>query len=72
MLKEYYPLFINGKWEDSSNGEVFETHNPATGEVLAKVAKATKAMWTKRWRRPGRHSRTASGPNFLRPDAHEC
>lgn len=43
MLKEYYPLFINGKWEDSGNGEVFETHNPATGEVIAKVAKATKA-----------------------------
>ncbi|MFM1654540.1 aldehyde dehydrogenase family protein [Brevibacillus sp. B_LB10_24] len=43
VLKDYYQLFINGKYEDSSSGEFFETHNPATGEVLARVAKAAKA-----------------------------
>ncbi len=42
MVKSYYPLFINGQWVDSSNGATFETYNPATGETLAKVAKATK------------------------------
>jgi len=41
-MKKHYQLFINGQYVDSSNGEVFETHNPATGEVLATVAKATK------------------------------
>ncbi|WP_018130114.1 aldehyde dehydrogenase family protein [Effusibacillus pohliae] len=42
MLKESYQLLINGKHVDASSGEFFETYNPATGEVLAKVAKATR------------------------------
>ena len=43
MLREEYHLFINGKRKEAENGEWFETYNPATGEVLAKVAKATTA-----------------------------
>jgi acyl-CoA reductase-like NAD-dependent aldehyde dehydrogenase len=43
MLKERYPLYINGQYVESSSGEYFETYNPATGEVLAQVAKANKA-----------------------------
>lgn len=42
VLKDSYQLFINGDYSNSSNNEFFETYNPATGEVLAKVAKATK------------------------------
>jgi acyl-CoA reductase-like NAD-dependent aldehyde dehydrogenase len=42
MLKENYQLLINGEYVNSSNEEIFETYNPATGEVLATVAKATK------------------------------
>ncbi len=42
VLKEEYQLLINGEYINSSNEQFFETHNPATGEVLAKVAKATK------------------------------
>jgi betaine-aldehyde dehydrogenase len=42
VIKETYQLFINGEYTNSSNNEFFETYNPATGEVLAKVAKATK------------------------------
>lgn len=42
MIKDTYQLMINGDYSNSSNNEFFETHNPATGEVLAKVAKATK------------------------------
>ncbi|KAB2330496.1 aldehyde dehydrogenase [Cytobacillus depressus] len=42
MLKDTYQLFINGEYTNSSNEQFFETHNPATGEVLARVAKATK------------------------------
>ncbi|PLR78750.1 betaine-aldehyde dehydrogenase [Bacillus sp. V3-13] len=41
-LKVKYQLLINGEYTDSSNEQFFETHNPATGEVLARVAKATK------------------------------
>ena len=43
MAKESYQLLINGEYVDSSTGEFFETYNPATGEVLATVAKAAKA-----------------------------
>src|SRR5213596_3439005 len=31
-------LFIGGRWVESASGKTFETLNPATGEVLAKVA----------------------------------
>jgi aldehyde dehydrogenase (NAD+) len=36
-------LFIDNKWVDPVDGGDFETINPATGEVLAKVAAADKA-----------------------------
>ena len=36
-------LFIGGKWVDAASGETFETLDPATGEVVAHVAKAAKA-----------------------------
>jgi aldehyde dehydrogenase (NAD+) len=31
-------LLIDGKWVEAASGKTFESINPATGEVLAKVA----------------------------------
>lgn len=42
ILKDYYPLFINGEYRDASNGEKIEVINPATGELLTTVAKGTR------------------------------
>ena len=42
-LKERYDLYIDGKWVPASDGGVFTTTNPATGQVLAQCAEATKA-----------------------------
>ena len=42
-LKERYDLYIGGKWVPASDGGVFTTTNPATGQVLAQCAEATKA-----------------------------
>jgi aldehyde dehydrogenase (NAD+) len=39
---QQFPLFINGEWTPVSSGETFDVINPATGEVAAKVAKASK------------------------------
>jgi len=36
-------LLIDGKWVNAASGKSFETLNPATGEVIAKVAEADKA-----------------------------
>jgi aldehyde dehydrogenase (NAD+) len=36
-------LLIDGKWVDAASGKTFETVNPATGDVIAKVAEADKA-----------------------------
>lgn len=36
-------LYIDGRWVDGERGETFQSHNPATGEVLATVAQATPA-----------------------------
>src|SRR5258705_882969 len=34
----YKKMLIDGKWVDAGSGKKFETHNPATGELLATVA----------------------------------
>jgi acyl-CoA reductase-like NAD-dependent aldehyde dehydrogenase len=36
-------LLIDGKWVDAASGKTFETINPTTGEVLARVAEADTA-----------------------------
>jgi len=33
-------LFIGGRWTDAADGKTFETRDPSTGEVLARVAEA--------------------------------
>ncbi|WP_307395289.1 aldehyde dehydrogenase family protein [Bacillus horti] len=35
-------MYVNGEWVDSLTGDTFDTYNPATGEHLAAVAKASK------------------------------
>ena len=34
----YKKMLIDGQWVDAASGKRFETHNPATGELLATVA----------------------------------
>src|SRR6201992_3359301 len=34
----YKKMLIDGKWIDAASGKTFESHNPATGELLATVA----------------------------------
>ncbi|WP_306439814.1 aldehyde dehydrogenase family protein [Staphylococcus marylandisciuri] len=41
-LDEQYGLFINNEFQDSESGETIEVTNPSNGEVLSKVAKASK------------------------------
>lgn len=41
-LKETYDLFINGKFVAPKSGKYFDTINPATEKVLAKVAEANE------------------------------
>ncbi|MGB7159159.1 MAG: aldehyde dehydrogenase family protein [Tepidisphaeraceae bacterium] len=36
-------MLIDGKWVDSVSGRTFETINPATGDVIARVAEGEKA-----------------------------
>ncbi len=38
-----FGLFIDGKWAAPSEGAYLETHNPATGDLLAQVADASRA-----------------------------
>src|SRR5260221_9145371 len=40
-LKERYGLFINGRFSAASDGGTFASVNPATEEILTRVAKAT-------------------------------
>lgn len=41
LKRDHYSMIINGERVESSAGDTFETYNPAKGEVLATVAKAT-------------------------------
>ena len=36
-------LLIDGQWVDAASGKTFETLNPATGDVIARVAEGNKA-----------------------------
>ncbi len=36
-------MLVDGKWVDSVSGKTFDTYNPATGEVLARVAEGDRA-----------------------------
>jgi len=36
-------MLINGKWVDGVSGKTFETQNPATGDVICRVAEGDKA-----------------------------
>ena len=36
-------LLIGGQWVEAQSGKTFESVNPATGEVLARVAEADAA-----------------------------
>src|SRR5690242_4305643 len=42
FLKKDRQMLINGKWVNSLSGKTFPTYNPATGEVLARVAEGDK------------------------------
>ena len=42
LRRDFYHLIINGEKVESSNGETIKTYNPATGELVAEAAKATK------------------------------
>lgn len=42
VKRDFYHLIINGEKVESSNGGTFQTINPATGEVVATVAKASQ------------------------------
>jgi phenylacetaldehyde dehydrogenase len=35
-------ILIDGKWSDAASGKTFDTYNPATGEVLARVAEGDR------------------------------
>src|ERR1700744_3232152 len=37
------PMLVGGKWVDAQSGKTFETVNPATGEVICRVAEGDKA-----------------------------
>jgi aldehyde dehydrogenase (NAD+) len=40
QIRSEYGLFIDGRWVRAESGATFETINPATEEILARVAKA--------------------------------
>ena len=40
---ETLKMFVGGRWVDSESGETFEATSPATGEVIARLPKGTRA-----------------------------
>ena len=41
--KEQYGLLIGGEWVEAESGAFFETHNPATGDLITRCANASPA-----------------------------
>jgi phenylacetaldehyde dehydrogenase len=42
FLSRTHKMLINGKWEAAVSGKTFDTYNPATGEVLSRVAEGDR------------------------------
>jgi len=42
FLSKNRKMLINGKWVEAASGKTFPTYNPATGEVLARVAEGDR------------------------------
>ncbi len=42
FVAKTHKMLINGKWVDAASGKTFPTYNPATGEVLSRVAEGDK------------------------------
>ena len=42
LFRERRKILINGKWVEAASGKTFPTYNPATGEVLSRVAEGDK------------------------------
>jgi hypothetical protein len=54
-------LLIHGEWVNAASGRTFPTYNPATGEVLAHMRRATARTLTMRSPRPAPPSITVHG-----------
>ena len=39
-IKKYWQNYINGEWVDAQEGGRIEIENPATGQIIAEVARA--------------------------------
>jgi len=42
FVSRTHKIFINGQWVESASGKTFPTYNPATGDVLSRVAEGTR------------------------------
>lgn len=42
FLSQPRPMLINGQWVQATSGKHFPVYNPATGEVMARVAEGDK------------------------------
>ncbi len=40
-----YAMLIDGDWVAASDGQFFDSTNPATGDVWARIPAATPLMW---------------------------
>ncbi len=54
---EEQKLYIGGRYVEASSGATFETINPANGEVLAKVQRASRKTSSGPCRAPSRGRR---------------
>src|SRR5579864_4597024 len=42
FVSRTHKMLINGKWVTAASGKTFDTYNPATGEVLSRVAEGDR------------------------------
>ena len=63
--------FIDGSFRPAISGKTFETTNPATGKVLAKVASCGPEDVDLPYKRRATRSRTVAGRAFIRRRARK-
>jgi hypothetical protein len=68
FLGQKRKMLIGGQWVDAASGKTFDTYNPATGEVLARVPEGDREDIDRAVKAARKLLKKVPGRKFLQPN----
>jgi NAD-dependent aldehyde dehydrogenases len=72
LARGTHPLLIDGQWVQAESGQTIDVINPASEEVIGKVASAGKLRWTRPLPPLARLSTKGRGAKCVVPSVSAC